>query len=190
MRQREETFPQKRRKVVGIIMIVIALGLILLATSRNVENFNPGADAKAVFNDLRAPTTSTSEEPPVDRHHYLVRERKILTERVTTKGAIIGEYKQDFANLSHKNYDIEARFADLSRDFELYGEEIENARSEIQAMRPTDGETRQHQADILSRLDRLHNAVMDYKNHNRAPKDTVSYLESCQYELRRVGDAM
>ena len=180
MRKREETFKQKRRKIFGIILIVIGLGLILLATTRNIENYGPGKDPKAEFNDLRAPIVSTAEEPPIDRHQYLVKERKIITERVTTKGK----------NTARTNYDVEARYADFARDCELYAEEVETARSEIQAMRPTDGETRQHQAEMLGRLDRLYNAVMGYKDHSRSPKDTTAYLEQCQYELRRVSDAL
>lgn len=187
-RLREETFPEKKKKVVGIIMICVALALILLCTTQTIENYGPGRDEKAVFNDLRAPVSTTSEQPSIDRHNYLMHEKKIITERVTSKGIVFSEYKKDFANTARKNYDIEARFSDMARDLEGFAEEVENARMEIQSFRPSDGETKQHQADLLGRLDRLHAKIMEYKDHMRSPKDTVKYLDECQYELRRVFD--
>ncbi len=187
-KMREETFPQKKKKVFGIIIICIALTIILFATTRTIENYGPGQDPKAKFDDLRAPITSTSEQPPIDRHNYLMHEKKIINEHVASKGLIFTEYKKDFVNTAKKNYDIEARFADMSRDFEGLAEEIESARTEIQSFRPADGETKQHQADVLGRLDRLHAKLMEYKNHIRAPKDTANYLDECQYEFRRLMD--
>ncbi len=189
-KMREETFPQKKKKVFGIIIICIALGLILFATTRTIENYGPGKDPKADFNDLRNPIATTNEQPPIDRHNYLMHEKKIINDHITSKSLLFAEYQKDFVNTGRKNYNIEDRFADLSRDFDGFAEEIENARAEIQSLRPVDGETKQHQADVLSRLDRLYAKVMEYKEHARAPKDTAKYLDECQYELRRLLDVI
>ena len=106
-KMREETFPQKKKKIFGILIICAALAIILFATTRNIENYGPGLDPKAKFDDLRAPITSTSEQPPIDRHNYLMHEKKIINEHITSKSLLFAEYKKDFVNTARKNYNIE-----------------------------------------------------------------------------------
>ncbi len=187
----EETFPEKRRKLIGIILITIALGVIIWATTDNFDR-GPGRDptANTASLDLLSPSSSTSKEPPIDRHSYLIRERKTINDHVTTKGLLLGEYKKEFTNYGRNNYDIEAYFKDFARDMEIYAHEIEIARGEVQSMRPTDAETKSHQQDMVDRLSRLENIVLQYQDHMRSPKETVEYLTRCQHEYRRVADAM
>ncbi len=188
---KDETFNEKKRKIVAIILMVCLIALVLVVTGDGkIRTKASDTSVSETSHNFIRPLSYIDRQPVASRHTYLVNEAKTVTELVVNQGLFIAEYKKDFKNLQNYDYNIDARYKDFALDMNRYKEKIEDAISTIQSMRPDDDATIAHQQEMVEKLSRLRDSVREYRNHMRTPKDTINYLAQCQYELRRVSDSV
>lgn len=164
-----------------IVAVFLAIGTISFLAAVTDSPSAPSKDSRDV-----PEANSLSQEMPADSiYQYGTREYVVINDMVS-KGMVLRQYKRTFTNLTRQNFDVAATYRDFDRDMEQYARYLKEDIIKLQSYRPARDGAKQSQADTLERAKELYTIVLQYKQHEDSPKDTLEYLGNCLFELDRL----
>lgn len=142
--------------------------------------------------DIKTPmkmSEVTDEMPPMSQHSYGISEYQVLSD-IVSQGGIIAQYRHIFQNRAREDYDIKGAYEDYSTDMLNYKAKLEEHIATLSSLSPATQAAQKQQELTLSKVKQLYAKVAEFDEHQKNPKDTVKYLDSCSMTLRRVNQAM
>lgn len=169
--------------VCGIVILCFAM--IVFADNGFANRLSAENDAKI---DRATPVVlseASDEMPSSSSYGYGVTEYQVLND-VVSEGMVIRQYQRIFKNTARKDYSIESAYKDYLSDMEEYRVNLKQDITMLKSMRPALKDAQYEQVNAVKKVERLYDKISDYKNHAHNLKDTLKYLEECEYELNRV----
>lgn len=163
-----------------VVLSIIAMACFDGGFRQKLHNENASLDTTPVVL-----SDASDEMPESSPYTYGVSEYQIIND-MTSQGMVLREYKKVFKNTSRRDYDISEAYHDFDEDMGQYTTHLRQALAALKAQRPAVNESKQEQTDTIAKVEKLYQAVSQYKSHEESPKDTVAFLEDCEYALSRL----
>lgn len=162
-----------------VVLIVISDSNTFTRTTSSIDRTFDSQSAVSLS------TTSADDMPPMSNNQYQVEELKMLND-IVSGGYVISQYKRVFTNGSRMDYDVEAAYSDYARDFGKYRHDLRQDIEYLKSLNPKLQDARYQQNDTLEKAERLYMKISEYDSHTSNVRDTIQYLNECQYELNRL----